>query len=111
MAMPAAFIYHPALSTLALKEGHVLQPSRLQYTYELLESYGAFRRPGSRLLTPELATEQDLLTFHSPEYVRAVRAFSQGDLSAGPERFNFSDEGDNPVTAGMDESAGLSVGG
>ena len=107
----AAFVYDDTLSRHVLREDHVMRPSRLRYTYELLEAYGAFSLPNSRLVSPRLATDEEVLTFHSPDYVAAVRSFSQGQIIANPAKYNFSDGGDNPIFPGMYEASLLSAGG
>ncbi|MBI2917731.1 MAG: acetoin utilization protein AcuC [Chloroflexi bacterium] len=106
----AAYIYDESLSRHVLREDHVMRPSRLRYTYELLEACGAFSLPNSRLVSPRLANDEDVLTFHSPDYVAAVRSFSNGKRLVDPARYNFSDWGDNPIFPGMYEASLLSVG-
>ncbi len=106
----AAYIYDESLSRHVLREDHVMRPSRLRYTYELLDAYGAFQLPNSRLVSPRLATDEEVLTFHTPDYVAAVRSLSNGQLLVNPARYNFSDWGDNPVFPGMYEASLLSVG-
>ena len=59
MSRKAAFIYHDLLSRHVLREDHVMIPTRLRYTYELLESYGAFQLPNALLVEPRLATEEE----------------------------------------------------
>ncbi len=110
MTRRAAFVYHDSLSRHVLREGHVMIPTRLRYTYELLESYGAFDMPNAALAEPRAATEKELLTFHTPEYVDAVRGLSRGEGRHNPAAYGFSDHGDNPVYAGMYEAALLSTG-
>ena len=105
----AAFIYDDKLSQHVLREDHVMRPTRLKYTYELAEAYGAFR--DSRLAAPRHATEEELLWFHAPEYVSAVRSISRDEGKVVPERYNFSQYGDNPPYPGMYEAATLSTGG
>jgi len=106
----AAYIYDDSLSRHVLREDHVMRPSRLRYTYELLEAYGAFRLPHSRLVSPRLASEEEVLTFHNPDYVAAVRSFSRGETPVNPMTYNFSNWGDNPIFPGMWEASLLSVG-
>ncbi|MBI4297541.1 MAG: acetoin utilization protein AcuC [Chloroflexi bacterium] len=106
----AAFIYDEALSHHVLREDHVLRPTRLRYTYELLESYHAFDGQSSHLVPPRSATEAELISFHTQEYVSAVRDFSEGRFSVDPAQFNFSDYGDNPIFPGMFQAASLAVG-
>ena len=85
-------------------------PARIGHTYELLESFNAFSDADSRLVEPRPATEAELLTFHSPEYVAAVRSLGQGISLPDPGRYGFSESGDNPIYPGMYEAALLSTG-
>ena len=106
----AAFLYSEGLSRRSNKEKELPPPTRLQYTYELLMSYHAFDSPDSMVVEPETADEASLLTFHTGEYVAAVRSFSNGEKTYNPARFNFSDFGDNQIYPGMYEFVALSVG-
>ena len=117
----AAFIYDDSLSRHELRQDHPMRPVRLRYTYELLESYGAFDGKTSRLVNPRTANEEELGWVHTPEYIDAVRRLSEnpsGSLESSgspetvgrPERFGFSDRGDNPVYPGMYDAASLSSG-
>ena len=105
----AAFVYEKIQSMHVLRDDHVFKPSRLQLTYELLQSYGAFDI--SKLVTPKMADDNDILLFHNADYVSAVR-----DLSHGIDRrdaflsYNISHHGDNPPYAGMYEASALVVG-
>ena len=107
----AAFVYDPQLSTHVLREDHVLRPTRLQYTYELLEAYGAFQPQHSMLVAPRPATQREILRFHTHDYLEAVQSFSLGETGRfSPAVFNFSEDGDNPTYPGMYEAALLSTG-
>lgn len=106
----AAFLYSQALSGYRFSEEHVLRPTRLQYSYELLHAYGAFRDPSSLLIEPEPASEADLLSFHTKDYIEAVKRFSEGDFFTSPETYNFSYDGDNPPFRGMYDVSCLVVG-
>ena len=86
-----------------------MKPVRLRYVYELLESYDAFSAPNASLVEPRMATEDEVLGFHVPEYVEAVRSFSAGVLPAYPSTFNLG-AGDNPIYEGMYEAALWSTG-
>lgn len=107
----AAFIYDKQVSQHVVRTDHVMRPTRLQFTYELLEAYGAFKFPNSRLVAPRHATAEELVIFHSPKYVEAVRRFSRGEGLEEQGEYNFADDGDNPVYPGMYEAACLAVGG
>ena len=106
----AAFVYGQDLTRRDSRADEVFGPTRLQYTYELLKSYGAFDLPDSIVVAPGDADEASLLSFHTPEYLKAVKSLSDGENRFSPARFNFSEFGDNPVYPGMYELATLVVG-
>jgi acetoin utilization protein AcuC len=90
---------------------HPLKPERLQRTYELMDEAGLFAARGVRRVEPGPATVDQLLLFHTREYVEAVQALSAGEGGLGlrPWRFNFG-PGDNPVFPGMHELYSLAAG-
>ena len=106
----AAFIYADQLSRHVLRDDHPMRPVRLRYTYELLDSLGAFGLPGSLLVEPRPATEPELMTIHNPKYVTAVRSLSSGVSIPDAAWYGFSRSGDNPIYPGMYEAALLSTG-
>ena len=85
-------------------ENHPLKAERLQRAYELLIAYEAFDGQQSRLIRPRPATSEELLLFHTEEYLNAVRSLSRGEREYAPGRYNFG-PGDNPVFEGMYETA------
>jgi acetoin utilization protein AcuC len=89
---------------------HPLKPERLRRTFELLTAYGAFEVPGSRVVEPPPASRDDLLLFHTADYVDAVERLGRGDARADPWRYGFG-PGDNPVFPGMYEVEALKTGG
>ena len=104
----AAFIYDQAQSRHIIGEDHVLQPNRLQLTYELLRCYGAFE--DSLLVAPRMAEDEELLSFHTGDYLQAVKDLSSGREGVDAAVFNFSAEGDNPPYEGMYETSAMAVG-
>jgi acetoin utilization protein AcuC len=106
----AAFVYDDALSRHQLGDDHPMRPVRLQYTYELLQAYGAFNLETSTMVPPRAAAEEELRWLHGAEYISAVRSFSLGLGGYDPSRFNFADRGDNPTYRGMYDAAALSTG-
>ena len=110
MSPRAAFVYDEAMSRHQLRSDHPMRPVRLRYTYELLESFGAFDQTDSLLVPPRPATEEELMTLHSREYIAAVRSFGLGLSGYDPGGFNFSLQGDNPYYRGMYDAACLSTG-
>ena len=109
MTSRAAFVYDRAFSSHVLSDTHPMKPIRLQYTHDLLESYGAFEGDGTRLVEPRRATAEEIRLYHTPEYVEAVRKLSRGEVDLEPSAFNFG-PGDNPVYEGIYEAAVLSTG-
>jgi acetoin utilization protein AcuC len=105
----AVFLSAPALWQHGHGPNHPLKPERLQRTFELLDEYGAFNIPNVRLVTPSPACDDELLMFHTREYVEAVRTLSDGTTSLPAWRYHFG-PGDNPVFGGMFESESLKVG-
>ncbi|UCC59533.1 MAG: hypothetical protein JSV02_07185, partial [Dehalococcoidia bacterium] len=99
----AAFVYGVELTQRDSRVDEIFGPTRLQYTYELLMHYKAFDSPDSTLLAPEEVDETPLLTFHTSDYINAVRSLSNGENKYNPTRYNFSQFGENPVYPGMYE--------
>ena len=110
MTHTAAFVYEDSMSRHVLSETHPMKPIRLRYTHDLSNAYGMFHAEGAALSKPRMATVEEVATFHTPEYIRAVRAIGEGDLSSNPAAFNIG-PGDNPAYEGMYDAAMLSTGG
>jgi acetoin utilization protein AcuC len=106
----AAFVYGEELSQRDSRTDDIFGPTRLQYTFELLDLYGAFDLPDSTLVSPGDADRSSLLSFHTEEYLAAVKSLSDGEDKYDPRRFNFSQVGDNPAYPGMYELSTLVVG-
>ena len=109
MTKRAAFVYDDLLTRHVLNDTHPLKPVRLRYTYDLLEAYGAFDPVSSLLVGPRQASEEELLAFHTAEYLDAVRRLGAGDTSVAASAFNLG-PGDNPHYEGMYEAALWSTG-
>ena len=109
MTARAAFIYDDALSRHSLGAAHPMKPERLRYTYEALEAYGAFDSPDSLLVEPRDATEGEILSYHSEEYLGAVEDLGRGASGVDAAAFNFG-PGDNPAYEGVYEAALRSTG-
>jgi len=88
---------------------HPLKPERLKRTFRLLEAYNAFQVSNVDILTPEPASDDELMLFHTKEYLEAVKALSRGEISIPAGRYGFG-PGDNPVFAGMYETERLKAG-
>ena len=107
--MKTAFIYDQSMAAHVLRSDHPMKPIRIKNTYELLCAYGAFDLD-HYVVRPRPATEGELQSFHTLEYISAVESISQGLHGFDPSNFNFSLTGDNPYFSGMYESALISTG-
>ena len=111
MARRTAFIYSDEFLTYHLSDSHPLQQRRLQMVYRLLEAYGAFSPKGPiDLLEPVAATEAEILTVHTPEYIRAVQRAGNGGKGEFLYGYGIG-PGDTPAFRGMYEAAALYAGG
>ena len=89
--------------------GHPMHPSRLDLTHRLATSLGLLDHDDVQV-TPFLpATEDELLTVHTPELIEAVKAAS-ADPGSATGRHGVGTE-DTPAFAGMHEASALAVGG
>lgn len=109
MSRKTAFVYDDKLTRHVLSEGHPMKPVRLQYTFDLLDAYGAFDPPNAILVEPREATEEEILTYHDSDYLRAVQSLGRGETTVNPRDFNFG-PGDNPYYEGIYEAAAWSSG-
>ncbi len=114
--MPVVFISSPDLWKHRRRGKHPAVPDRLEWTFELLSAYGAFDGPNVKLLAPRVGSADELARFHTRDYIRAVKAFSEmaeRELNPRPPHasmYGFGN-GDNPIFAGMCEGASLRAGG
>jgi len=109
MAEKVAFVYDDFLAQHSLGENHPMKPIRLRYTYELLDAYHAFDAPEVMVVGPRLSTDEELLSYHTHEYLEAVQHLSRGSAAVNPASFNFG-PGDNPAYEGMYQAAAWSTG-
>jgi len=107
--MKAAFICAEELWSQGFGGTHPLKPERLKRTYELLMAYRAFDAPDSHLVPPHPASREELLLFHTAEYVDAVASLSRGKARDLARRYNFRPD-ETPVFPGMYETEGLKAG-
>jgi acetoin utilization protein AcuC len=84
---------------------HPMTPIRLDLTVSLARDLGVLDQ--LTVIEPELASQAQLLTVHSAEYLDAVRAASE---DPGYHGYGLG-SGDNPVFPGMYDAAALIAGG
>jgi acetoin utilization protein AcuC len=104
------FVSSPDLWRAGFGGKHPLKPERLARTVALLTAYGALDAPNVEVITPRVASDEELARFHTLDYIDAVRRLSTGDDHVSAYRYGFG-PGDNPAFRGMFEAAGLKAGG
>ena len=87
---------------------HPLKIERLQLTYNLSKAYGLFDLPDAQLIETIRANESDILRFHTPDYVEALKQASKGQTSS--LRSHGLGPGDNPIFPGLWEWSLLHTG-
>lgn len=92
--------------------GHPMDPVRLALTAELAGAVGLLDGEGVRVLTAPVASEEQLLTVHSPDYLDAVRSASASEGARDPALLAFGIGGDDvPAFPGMHTASARVVGG
>lgn len=98
--MKTAFIYSDNFAGFDYGSGHPLKPFRLKLTYELIKACGLLDSPDPRLNEPSMAGVEDLLAWHTAEYIEILKRSNSGEYVPGAEEFGLG-PGDNPIFAGM----------
>ena len=107
--MPAAFLYTNAFSRFDYGAGHPLKPARLKLTYELIRACGLLVESDPRLIEPSPASLDDLLTFHTRDYLAALQASNSGIPAPTAGSFGIG-PGDNPAFPGVYDWSALIAG-
>ncbi len=89
--------------------GHPMAPDRLALTARLADCLGLFDRPAVVLLEPPVASDSQLETVHSKDYIAAVRRIS--DNPENPDVAHGLGTEDDPAFAGMHEASARLAGG
>lgn len=95
--------YGPAAALYSFPGGHPLNSERVKTFWSLLTQQQEFLQGRIQRYEPVMADEEDILSFHSSEYVSFVKAASA--LGHG-----FLDEGDTPAFKGVFEASSYVVG-
>jgi acetoin utilization protein AcuC len=107
--MKTAFIYSDDLAKYDYGPEHPLKPFRLKLTYELIKAFGLLSLPDVRVVGARPAKEDDLLLYHTREYIEVLKAANSGLEMPGAETYGLG-FGDNPVFEGVFEWSGLVTG-
>jgi acetoin utilization protein AcuC len=106
-----AFILHPLSTSYAFNPDHPFDPIRLHLSIDLLVRSNALER--SHIISPELATKDQLTLVHLPAFVDAVELLSKESIitdEAKLEQYGLHTE-DTPHFLNMHDIASAVVGG
>ena len=106
---PVIFLSSPEIWQVGHGPNHPLKPERFRLTHDLLSALRVLDSSKIQVVSPRLATTDELAYFHTPAYIQAVRELSRGALSQQAGRYGFG-PGDNPVFSGMFDSERRKVG-
>ncbi|GLO66888.1 MULTISPECIES: acetoin utilization protein AcuC [Oceanobacillus] len=109
MTGTSGFVYSSLYLKYHFHEQHPFNQKRVLLTKELLEAHQVLS--DCDLITPRLATEEELLLFHHPDYIEAVKRAGSGEITE--ERaleYGIGTE-DTPAFFQMHEAASYLVGG
>ncbi|MFQ5657822.1 MAG: acetoin utilization protein AcuC [Candidatus Methylomirabilales bacterium] len=96
----AVFFYTPDYGKYDYGPAHPMKIGRLKLTYDLAHAYGLFRPSHVHVADVTEASEQDLLRFHTSEYLEVLRRVSEGPSVSNYWRYGLG-SGDNPVFPGL----------
>ncbi|MGH7388286.1 MAG: acetoin utilization protein AcuC [Candidatus Rokuibacteriota bacterium] len=109
--MKTALIYSDEWTRFDYGPEHPLRMERLGLTWKLMEAYGLTSLPKTVVKSPDPAAEEELLKFHSEEYLAVLKAANSGAAPAAVICRYGLGPGDNPVFPGLWEAARLVAGG
>ncbi|MBS1242295.1 MAG: Histone deacetylase/AcuC/AphA family protein [Nitrospirae bacterium] len=98
--MNTAYLYSDAFHRFDYGASHPLKTFRLKLTHELIKACGLLDPDDPRVIVPAPAKREDLLAYHSPEYIDMLEASNSGKAIPGAEAYGLG-YGDNPVFPGM----------
>lgn len=104
-----AFVYSDRAASFDYGSGHPMKPERLRLTAELIAVMGLDRLPSSEFIEARSATIDELLLFHTQEYLEVLKEANSGVVPAGGPNFGLG-YSDNPVFRGVFEWSELSAG-
>ncbi|WDF32873.1 acetoin utilization protein AcuC [Arthrobacter agilis] len=108
-AVPLQVVWDEAMLAYDFGGQHPMNPERLHLTARLVRDCGLLALDGVRVTAPVVASDGDLATVHSPDYIRAVRHVSSNpDVSDAAHGLGTED---NPAFAGMHEASARLAGG
>lgn len=109
-AKTCAFIYSPELEIGGYPESCPFNTHRAGRTRAILDDMGLLTGPARREVAPVPATEAELLRFHLPEYLAALKDGQEGRYTMASAAMGLGTP-DCPIFPGMYDYVRLAVGG
>ena len=109
--MPVALVYDDRMAQYRFGRAHPMVPERFTLAVDLMDKWGLLvcaGDGGADVLHPEPCTKDDLLRFHSEQYVSVVQ---DANSPVHTDEWFGLGEGDTPRFPRMHEVASLAVGG
>ena len=94
--MRTAMIFSDELARFEYGKDHPFKPVRAQKTLELCERYDLLNTTGNLVIQPDTASRDDLLSFHTPEYIEALESADQGRFDSRMLAYGLGRD-DNPL--------------
>lgn len=74
--VPTCVVWDDSLLAYRFNETHPMDPVRLDLTHDLAQQLGVFNAPNISVISPPVATDEQLASVHDPHYVAQVREAS-----------------------------------
>lgn len=107
--MATAFVYSDKFADFSYGTGHPMRPLRLKLTRDTIKQAGLLDLPGAKLVEARKAADDEILAFHTPAYLSALKEADSGETPAGAGVHGLG-QGDNPVFSGVFEWSSYSTG-
>lgn len=95
-----AFIYSPRFLEFDYGPGHPLRNERLGLTYDLISACELWSLPSTCSVEPEPATDDELLVFLKPDYLKMLKMADAGHAPVEAFRYGLGTP-DNPILPGI----------
>lgn len=104
-----ALIHSPLFDTFSYGDDHPFKLQRHRLAFELFAAYDLLELPNMELHGCNPVSEELILTFHDPVYLKRLKEFSSSEKARADFRYGLGDA-DCPVFKGMYDCAALSAG-
>ncbi|CAG9465593.1 unnamed protein product [Pedinophyceae sp. YPF-701] len=113
MSPKVTYFYDADIGNNYYGPGHPMKPHRIRMAHSLILHYGLYR--DLEVFTPCRATEEDMMRFHSEEYIQFLKTVMPDDEISPEDRKKYGVGDDSPVFEGLfnycSSYAGGSIGG